>query len=67
MNLGRRSDIVFKEGLRSGNTAFLALAQSMYSVESALAQNSRSSASDLNFGIFFMVSRMPSFLFDSYP
>lgn len=52
---GKRSEIVFVEGLRFGKTARLAFDQSTYSVESCLAQNTRSASSLLN----FMNSLMP--------
>jgi hypothetical protein len=39
---GRRNKIFFVEGLRFGRTVLLALFQSIYSVESALDQNSLS-------------------------
>ena len=43
------------DGRRFGNRTIRAFAQSTYSVESAVAQNSRSASSDLNVGIFFKV------------
>src|SRR5580692_11914823 len=53
MDAGKRKEIVFSEGFKWGKTARLALLQSIYSAESSLAQNSRSSFSVLKVGIFF--------------
>jgi hypothetical protein len=59
---GRRSEIVFIEGLSFGNTILLAFFQSTYSVESWESQNCLSSSSFLKRGIFFfMVSISLSF------
>lgn len=48
---GRRSEIVAVDGFRFGKTARRALDQSKYPVESAVAQNSRSSSSERKDGI----------------
>src|SRR5437764_2197953 len=45
--------MVLSVGWKFGNMILLAWDQSMYSVESAFAQNSRSASSSLNVGIFF--------------
>lgn len=52
---GNRSEIVGSVGFRSGSLRRFAVFQSMNSVESCVAQNLRSSSSDLNSGICFFV------------
>ena len=47
--------MVLREGLSSGNTARFAFFQSIYPVESRLAQNALSESSLLNLGIFFFM------------
>jgi hypothetical protein len=62
METGSRREIVFSEGLRFTSLLRLAAGQSMYCVESAVAQNLRSSSSFLNSGIFFIVFPDPRFI-----
>jgi hypothetical protein len=59
--------MVCDEGLRFGGVTRLPLRQSMYSVESCDAQNSRSAPSVLNFGrAFFIVTDKDSAVEDAY-
>src|ERR1035441_8684845 len=61
MATGRRTEMVRNVGLSLTNFTRLACDQSTYSVESAVDQNSNSSASFLNSGTFFMPSVLLSF------
>ena len=50
---GSRMEIIREDGLRLGENAGFAIDQSRYSVESALAQNSRTASSPSSFGNLF--------------
>jgi len=56
MATGSRMEIVRSVGFRVGNLVRLPLDQSTYSVESCVAQNSRSSSSVQNLGIVFFIT-----------
>src|SRR5690348_16581476 len=58
METGNRSEMVRTEGFRLTNFRRFPDCQSRYLVESALAQNFRSSSSLLNFGSVFFVFRI---------
>src|SRR5690606_29240415 len=53
MYSGKRKEIVLLDGFRFGKIILSDFSQSKYSDESFFAQNSRSSSSCLNSGIFF--------------
>lgn len=63
METGSRREMVFKDGLRFGNLRRRPACQSMNSVESFSAQNSRSFSSDRNSGIRFFVLGIGLLLF----